>query len=121
MYKILLVEDDLTTRQMLKMVLEKVGHTVFELDDGRKVFELIGDEAVDVIITDIFMPHQDGIEIISSIRKLLQDLPIIAISGGDSIAHDTTMLDIAGEMGADAIMKKPIELNELLRKIVEVI
>ncbi|MEW6112412.1 MAG: response regulator, partial [Thermodesulfobacteriota bacterium] len=66
---ILLIDDDDQLRRMVKRVLEKEGHEVLEAPDGRDINALCGEHPVDLIITDVLMPHKDGLDILLEIRQ----------------------------------------------------
>ena len=75
---------------------------------------LLHDQVVDVILVDIFMPDMDGLELIPLFRKTRPATKIIAISGGSDKGNH---LDMAKHLGANAALKKPISLQELLHAV----
>ena len=64
MSRILVIDDDVPLRLVLRSILERAGHTVLDAPDGRTGLALWRREPTDVVVTDIFMPEQDGIEVI---------------------------------------------------------
>ncbi|MBF0474756.1 MAG: response regulator [Deltaproteobacteria bacterium] len=82
MAKILVVDDDASFRHMLCLSLGKDGHSVVEASDGNMAVKLVGNESVDLVITDIIMPDKEGIELILELKKTNPEIKIIAISGG---------------------------------------
>ena len=70
----------------------------------------------DLLVTDIIMPRQEGLETIMELRRDFPDLKIIAISGGGR-GKAADYLEIAGRMGADMTIEKPIDPDALLRAI----
>ncbi|MCX7010807.1 MAG: response regulator, partial [Kiritimatiellaeota bacterium] len=72
------------------------------------------------MITDLFMPQQDGLETILALRKLNMRLPIIAISGGGSAAQ-FDMLRTASLFGATRVLMKPFRADEVLAAVREVL
>jgi DNA-binding NarL/FixJ family response regulator len=70
---------------------------------------------VGIVLTDLAMPEQDGIETILAVRKQYPNLKVIAMSG----TFAGSVLDAARHLGADAILTKPIEVNELLKALQE--
>jgi DNA-binding response OmpR family regulator len=108
MAKILLVDDDASIRVTLKGILGKAGHKISEVDDGSKVERAMAGEAPDLIITDIIMPNQEGLETIMKLKCSHPKLPIIGISS------DSSYLDLAYDLGADAIVAKPIHGKQLI-------
>ncbi len=119
MASILLIEDDTPLREVLATTLTNAGHTVLQAADGRQGIELFHVSPTDVVITDIIMPGQEGIETIMALRKEFPRLPIIAMSGGAS--HSRTYLGMAAKLGAHRTLAKPFTPAELLRAITEVL
>jgi CheY-like chemotaxis protein len=116
MAKVLVIEDDDGVRSVISRALQRVGHTVLEATDGREGFDQVLRQKVDVVVTDILMPHQEGIETIQQIRRLEPDLPIIAISG---VMREGafSVLDDAILMGADLALEKPFDAMALIAAV----
>lgn len=119
MLRILLIDDDDLLRSVLAKALSHAGHTVIQAADGQQGIELARATAVDVVITDLVMPVQEGVETILQLKRERPKIPVIAISGGLSNSH--LYLDIAAKMGAKRILAKPFTPQELLREIEDVI
>jgi CheY-like chemotaxis protein len=77
----------------------------------------------DVVVCDIVMPEQEGVETIKIIRRQRPDVGIVAISGGLSLSHTTNIdvLHIAGQFGANATLRKPFQLSELTTAVDKVL
>lgn len=116
--RILVIDDDLAVRSMLKQTLEKAGYDVMVAADGAVGLRFFQLQQVDLIITDILMPEKDGWETIRDIRTHFPDAKIIAISGGRA-SGAYRYLTIARRLGADRIFTKPIEREKLLAAISE--
>lgn len=110
--KILIVDDITSERMVLSLYLKQLGHEVVEATDGIHALKSISDIAPDILITDIFMPEVDGIELISKIKELYPDLYIIAMSAGTD-KLDTSYLEVAEAIGANKILPKPIDIDSL--------
>ena len=117
---ILLVEDNNDLRSMLKSSLEKQGYLVIEAGDGKEALLKYKSTVVDLVITDLVMPEQDGIGLIMDLKKIKRDLRFIAISGGGK-AGPANYLSIARTMGASAVFSKPFSVNEFIDKVREII
>ncbi len=116
---ILLIEDDEPLRTVLAATLRDAGHRVQQAANGREGLKLFVKEPADVIVTDLIMPEQEGIETITTLRKEHPDLPIIAISGG--LVHAAAYLKAAQKLGANRALAKPFSSADLLRAVEEVL
>lgn len=113
---ILVIDDEPMMRRMLRVMLERAGHTVLEAKDGNKGLAQLARGAPDLVLTDILMPDREGVETIGEIRRLAPDLPVIAMSGGGSIGGDL-ILTIAEKVGATRTLAKPIRQDDLLAAV----
>jgi PAS domain S-box-containing protein len=114
---VLVVDDDEAVRALFPTLL---GHThrVLLAADGKEAVDIARRELqLDLVLTDLFMPNQDGIETIQALQELRPALRIIAMSG----AFDGQFLSAAERLGVDATLKKPIELETLRRTVDEVL
>ena len=112
MARILLIDDEDALREVLAMTLAQAGHLVIQAADGKTGVELFRIEPTDLVITDIIMPGQEGIETIVALRRALPKLPIIARSGGTS--HSRFYLEMADKLGAQRTLAKPFSATQLL-------
>jgi len=120
MARILVVDDDEQVRTMLRLTLEGAGYETEDAPDGRSAMHLQERKPADLVITDIMMPDKDGLETILDLRRQWPEAKIIAISGGGRvIPHD--YLDHAKLLGAEKVFTKPIEREELLTAIRELL
>lgn len=118
MATVLLIDDDKFTRGILRMALEKRGHSVEEASTGRDAERSLRKTVPDLVITDIFMPDKDGIETLRDLRKSHPGLPIIVISaGGGTGTFD--YLTAAQLLGADRTFEKPVRPADILDAIAE--
>ncbi len=121
MASILLIDDDPEILRVLRKVLEGAGHEVTEVPDGKTALRWHAGAPKDLVITDIYMPEMDGIELIIRVREAFPETPIIAMSGGGYLARDR-VLGAASMLGADAVLEKPFtveEAVEAVRKVLE--
>ncbi len=116
----MIVEDDADLREMLRETFENRKYTVITAADGREAMARFKPSVVDLVITDLLMPEEDGIAVIMKIRELKPQTRFIAISGGGK-AGPGSYLKIAGKLGADAVMSKPFHHAELVQKVKELI
>ena len=116
MTRILLIDDDALGRDMLRQMLERAGYDVVEAASGREGLQQYQATAIDLIITDILMPDQDGLEIILELRRLVPEAKIIAITGGGQSGL-LDLLPVAAKLGAQWTLRKPLQRLELLKAI----
>jgi CheY-like chemotaxis protein len=113
---VLIVDDDDAVRHMLRRVLEREGYDVSEARDGAEAMLLYRNAPAALVITDLFMPGQDGIETIQQLRAEFPGARILAISGGVRVGADGPLTD-ARLLGADAALAKPFPLDALLSAV----
>jgi len=104
---VLVVDDELSVRQLIRQYLEMTNYAVVEAKDGMNILRKIVDNHVDVVILDILMDNKEGMESIIEIRDQYPDLPVIMISS------DPNYLSLSETLGATAIFCKPLNLPEL--------
>jgi DNA-binding NtrC family response regulator len=121
MARILVIDDQEPIRRIVRRALEQAGHEVIDASDGEMGMQMLARHSVAVVISDIFMPGQDGILTLRQIRKQFPDVKVIVISGGDS----TGMLDLRRDaelLGAVKSLQKPFtarEIIDLVRSVLE--
>lgn len=113
MYNILVVEDDYKLNKLMCTVLEKNGYKVFPANDGVMALDLMDEQHVDLIISDIMMPSMDGYELTDSLRGARYDTPILMVTARDRFSD----MEQGFKMGADDYMVKPINMSEMLLRI----
>lgn len=118
MASVLLIDDDDLIQATLKAALELAGYDVAVAGNGRDGLRKFSAHRPDIVITDIIMPEQEGIETILAIRKLDQTIPIIAMSGGASLGS-VDFLAAALSFGATRILNKPFGPKALISAIQE--
>jgi len=110
--KILIVEDDLHIRRLLRTTMQRAGHAVVGAADARQAISLLDIEQPDVVLLDLGLPDRDGLELIGPIR-LRSTAIIIVVSARDDSTEKVTALDL----GADDYVTKPFDTDELLARI----
>lgn len=117
---ILIVEDDVQVRAMLRQMLEVAGFRVRDATNGKEAMAAWTERRPDLVITDVLMPEMDGFEVITSLRKLDPTAKIIAITGGGA-AKLTNLLPAAKLLGAVKTLHKPFGRKEMLQQVQEVL
>ncbi len=118
--RILVIDDDDQMRTLLRQVMEWAGYEVIEAGDGREGMQMQRKQPADLVITDLIMPEQEGLETITSLKKEYPGIKIIAISGGGRIGPEA-YLPAAQELGADKVFSKPFDVRELAETVKELL
>jgi CheY-like chemotaxis protein len=113
---VLLVDDDEAIRASIRAMLEAYDYSVVEAGDSEAALRELAAARPDVILTDIYMPGADGLELINALRSWPEPIPIVAMSGGAKV-HGMDALEIARKLGAVAIIDKPFRVSNLLEMI----
>jgi DNA-binding response OmpR family regulator len=120
MAKILVVDDDPSVLKYVKGVLKAAGHDVSEATNGRECLIALKDQPVDLLVTDIIMPEQEGMETIRILRREGNSLKIIAMTGGLP-GGATDLVKMAKMMGVDKALGKPFMPADILAAVNEVL
>ena len=119
MSRILVVDDDATIRESIRIALTSGGFDVVAVEGGEHALELFPRMACDGAIVDLLMPGMDGLETIRALRALSPGLPIVIMSG--ALAHADVaapdFLRMACRLHGVARLAKPFTLAELLRTV----
>lgn len=118
--KILVVDDDKTTRKMISLILKSKGYEVVTAENGIEALQKLGLERINLILTDMNMPYMDGIEFIKQVRATsdISDIPIVMIT----TEADEDEKRRAFEAGVDDYLVKPTnaeQISESIKKIVK--
>jgi CheY-like chemotaxis protein len=118
--RILIIEDDPTFRKMARLALVTAGYSVQEAADGRAGLASYLQQPPDLVITDIVMPEQDGIETIQAVLEHDPKARVIAMSGAnpERVVH---YLHAAEKFGARRILRKPFAVDQLLAAVSQVL
>jgi len=111
--RILLAEDDESMRGFLARALERAGYEVISFDNGADAFARLKEEPFTLLLTDIVMPHMDGIELARRASELDPDIKIMFITG---FAAVTLNSDVPAPKDA-RVLSKPFHLRDLVNEI----
>ncbi|PWU11258.1 MAG: response regulator [Verrucomicrobia bacterium] len=114
MARILVIDDDPDMAQLVKDMLKSTGHEIILAGNGAEGVRQSREAHPDLVITDIYMPREDGLETILELRRKFPRLAIMAMSGRD---HAEVMLSVAKKLGAMAILQKPFETERLIELV----
>jgi DNA-binding response OmpR family regulator len=113
---ILLVEDDAGLRRVLQIGLSRAGYDVLEARDGREAIRLWQAHGADLVVTDLYMPDKDGLEVIRQLRAQSPSTPIIAIT--DPRPRGRLDLSEGAELlGGIRTLAKPFSLDDMLAAV----
>jgi DNA-binding NtrC family response regulator len=118
--RILIIDDEDLIRGMLRQMFERAGYEVVDAPNGKVGMQLYREQVADLIVTDIFMPEQDGLETITELQRDFPCAKIIAISGGCRTA-DFDGLSLAKGLGALRTLEKPFQHQEMLGTVRELL
>jgi CheY-like chemotaxis protein len=120
MPRILIIEDEIELREMIKTSLVRRKYTVLEAKNGKEALAHFKPSMTDLVVTDLIMPEEDGLKVIIKLKELKPSIKIIAISGGGK-AGPGGYLNLAKALGAHAVLSKPFSMNDLVFKIEELL
>jgi len=113
--KIVIIEDDLTFLDLLRVHLASAGHEVLAAEDAVLGLRAVIDNAPDLILLDLSVPYLDGFEILEALRTdpATRDIPVLVLTGrGDDETYTR-----ARELGAAQLLTKPVERDLLMKAI----
>ena len=114
MARIIIVDDDARVRLVIARMLTRAGHDAVEVPSGVAALEAYRQQPADLVISDMFMPDTDGVEITRRLRREFPDAKVVAISGGGARYGKELMLETAAALGAVRTLAKPFRTKELL-------
>ena len=116
MLRILVVDDEPAVRDAVSMALRRAGHDPVAVRNGRDGLAALENGGFDAVVTDIFMPQRDGVELIRALRGAARPVPVLAMSGGSAYGADA-VLPMARMLGAQATLRKPFLPSELVAAV----
>ncbi len=112
MTSILIIDNDRALRAVLGEGLREAGYVVQEAANGRLGVNAFRKAPTDLVITDLYMPERDGLEVIEALRRTNPQVPILAISGASGTMD---YLKVALTRGATEILSKPFSVSTVVR------
>jgi DNA-binding NtrC family response regulator len=101
---VLIVDDSIAALEAMAAILDEAGHQVLTCTCGRRASQLLQDKPVDLLITDLFMPGVDGLELMRNARRICPTTPVVVMSG---VKGQLGMLHVAQRLGACCTLPKP--------------
>jgi len=109
---ILVVDDEESTQNLLKTILEDAGYELVVVSTGKEAIDIVSSGVISLVLLDIVMPDMDGFKTLELIRKK-SNIPVIMITGKGAITSLVTSIDL----GADDYIKKPFRSAKLLARV----
>ena len=110
MLKILVAEDNVDLRNLMKIRLHRAGYEVLEAGDGQEALDLLAETQVHLLIVDVMMPRMDGCELTAALRGANIEIPVLMVTARGEL-DDKRM---GFQAGADDYLVKPVDMDELL-------
>ncbi len=118
---IVIADDVLEIRNLMQHWLNAAGCEVLSAASGREATDLVRTRNVDLVITDVLMPDGDGLEVITSLRRIAPRTKVLAISGGGNHLRATDCLAFARGLGAHGVLMKPFNRAQLLEAVKKIV
>ena len=113
MFQILVVEDDSELRDLFCTGLSDNGYVAIPATDGLNAFDVLEQQYIDLIISDVMMPKMNGFEMIQSLREGQYTMPVLIITAKESMDDKQEGFRV----GTDDYMVKPVDVNEMLWRV----
>lgn len=111
-HKILVVDDELHIRRLIRAALERADYAIVEAENARDATDRLRGERPDITLLDLGLPDRDGLELVQLIKKQ-SDTTLIIVSARDATEEKVAALDL----GADDYLTKPFDTDELLARV----
>lgn len=113
MARILVAEDDASTRKLMCAVLARAGFEAVPAADGLEALDVLDRQRIDLLITDVMMPGMDGVELVRQLREARYDLPILMVTAkGAPVDRREGFI-----VGTDDYMVKPVDAQEMVLRV----
>jgi DNA-binding response OmpR family regulator len=113
MSKIMIADDDVNIRELVRNLLRNNGFEVCEAVDGLDALSKIPSDNPDLVIIDVMMPNMDGFELCDNLRQYYEDLPLLILTAKRELNHKVRGF----ELGTDDYLTKPFEGGELVMRV----
>jgi CheY-like chemotaxis protein len=118
--EILLVDDDIQLARAMADLLSRHGYAVALVHHGRAAMDYLARSRVSLVISDIFMPETDGLELLGLLRRCVPSPPLVAMSGSNPY-RVKGILKTAKLLGAVRTLSKPFDTVQLTQLVLELI
>ncbi|MGD0282508.1 MAG: response regulator [Dissulfurispiraceae bacterium] len=111
MKRVLIIDDDEQTRSALRHMLESLNCEVYEAADGQEGIDSFRKNPTDIVVTDIYLPGDNGLQVIMVLEREFPGIKIVAISGVETDYIDN--LQAAKDFGAAHCIRKPVSFEDI--------
>jgi DNA-binding response OmpR family regulator len=118
MAAILIVDDEPAIRKLLAVMFQEQGHAVYQASNGVEAINVLASKTIELMIIDIVMPEQGGIETIMKARENNDSLKIIVISGRVSVDNDAFQ-NLVKQYKVDRVFDKPFDKDVIYTTVLE--
>ena len=115
--RILIADDDAISRELVTTALQNAGYEVAGAANGREALALFASYQPHLVLTDLQMPHLDGAGLLSHIKHIAPDTPVILFTAHSDLGAERE----AQRLGADDYLNKPLDLDEMLGRIAQAV
>ena len=113
---VLVVEDDELIRGIFVDIIKSKGYSVFEATNGREALQILKEQPINIIVSDMKMPVMDGMQLLREVKSNYRDIPVVVITGFDNEFTEEQVL----AAGADAYITKPFKVQDVSSTLQEV-
>lgn len=114
MSEILVIDDSASVLTLMEQLLTAAGHRVTTAPSGTEGIPLLASKAFDLVITDMYMPERDGMEVMFQARRIAPAVPLIAMS---SKPGNMNLFSVARALGAVSTLQKPFDGDQLMTAV----
>lgn len=117
MKRVLVVDDVAASRLALQLELSAIGCAVTEAGTGQEAMALLAARPFDAVVTDVWMPGQDGLQVVKAVHEMAEKLPVWVITGGGVGLTLEGVSTLARLWGAEGVLLKPFDAKALAATI----
>ncbi|MCC6920440.1 MAG: response regulator [Alphaproteobacteria bacterium] len=115
--RVLIIEDETLVAHVLCDGLRACGFDAEAAGSGEEGLAAFRADRPEIVVTDVFMPDREGLEILREIKREAPEAKVVAMSGGGRMISADCVLDMARKLGADAVLQKPFRIDDLVAVI----
>ena len=118
--RVLVVDDEVEVREMISKIINLIGHEAITAESGNRALEILKNEAISLMITDIKMPEMDGFELYRQIKKIDDKVKVCFLTAGE-MDYGQFRKELIPELDKNCYIQKPIETEMLIIRLNRII